>query len=108
MDREQVFQWLHHKDFDNIVNFLKTGQKTVAEDSILQQAVGHFFNEVIGLTNEPASDNTNFVFSQLFILHTQKYFIFSEEQFENIVVHLAKTSKKSEEAFYYASPVLHK
>lgn len=105
MEREQVFQWLQHKDFDNIVNFLKTGQKTVAEDTILQQAVGHFFNEVIGLTNQPASDNTNFVFSQLFILHTQKFFTFSDEQFVSIVVHLARTSKKSEEAFFYASKV---
>lgn len=103
MDREQVFQWLQHKDFDNIVNFLKTGQKTVADDTILQQAVGHFFNEVIGLTNQPTSDKTNFVFSQLFILHTQKFFAFSNEQFEKIVVHLSKNSKKSEEAFFYAS-----
>lgn len=103
MDREQVFQWLHQKDFDNIVKFLKTGQKTVAEDSILQQAVGHFFNEVTDLKNQPANDDTNFVFTQLFILHTQKFFCFSEEQFENIVVHLAKNSKKSEEAFFYAS-----
>ena len=105
MDREQIFQWLHHKDFDKIVNFLKTGQEIVAEDTILQQAVGHFFNDVISLTNQPASDDTNFVFSQLFILHTQKYFTFSDEQFENIVVHLARTSKKSDEAFFYATKV---
>lgn len=105
MEREQVFQWLQQKDFNKIVNFLKTGKEKVAEDAILQQAVGHFFNEVIGLTNQPTSDNTNFVFNQLFILHTQKYFAFSDEQFENIVVHLARTSKKSDEAFFYASKV---
>ena len=103
MEREQVYQWLHHKDFDNIVKFLKTGQETVSGDSILQQAVGHFFNEVIGLTNQPLNDNTNFIFSQLFILHTQKYFIFSDEQFESIVIHLATNSKKPDEAFFYAS-----
>lgn len=103
MDREQVFQWLHQKDFDTIVKFLKTGQKTVAEDSILQQAVGHFFNELTDLKDQAANDNANFVFNQLYILHTQKFFCFSDEQFEKIVVHLAKISKKSEEAFFYAS-----
>jgi hypothetical protein len=105
MDREQVFQWLQQKDFDKIVEFLKTGQNTVAEDTILQHAVGHFFNEVIGLTSEPASDQTNFIFHKLFILHKQKYFSFSNEQFEKIIVYLAENSKKPSEAFSYASHV---
>ena len=103
MDREQVFQWLHHKDFDNIVDFLKTGQKTVAEDGILQQAVEHFFNEIIELKNQIPNNDTNFLFSQLFMLHTQKLFVFSDTHFESIVVHLATRSKKPEEAFFYAS-----
>lgn len=47
MDREQVFQWLQKKDFKSLISFLKTGQETVDEDPILQNAVGHFFTELI-------------------------------------------------------------
>jgi hypothetical protein len=105
MDREQVFQWIKHKDFDKIVDFLKTGQKTVDEDPILKQAVEHFFNELISLTNQSANADINFVFDQLFILHTKEYFKFSDKQFENIVVHLVNSSKNSEDVFIYASEV---
>jgi hypothetical protein len=103
MEREQVFQWLGHKDFDNIIKFLKTGQNTVKEDAILQQAVQYFFNEVLEIIDKPTTEKANFLLVQLFILHTQKFYTFSNEQFESIVVYLAQNSENPEESIFYAS-----
>lgn len=105
MEREQVFQWLGQKDFDNIVKFLKTGQQTVKEDAILQQAVQYFFNEVLEIIDKPTTDKANFLLVQLFILHTQKFYTFSNEQFESIVVYLAQNSNNPEDSIFYASKI---
>jgi len=102
MDREEIFQWIQKKEFSNIITFLKTGQNIVNDDIILQNALGHFFKELIDGNDVAEKD---FIFGQLFILHTQKppFFTFSEAQFENIVVHLTTVAKKPEEANFYAS-----
>lgn len=103
MDREQVFQHLQRKDFNSIIKFLKTGKSLVAEDNILQQAVGYFFSETITLASQNPSDDNNFTITQLFILHANNFFNFNTEQFEAIVVHLAKNTKNLDEAIHYAS-----
>lgn len=105
MDRELIFQWLQNRDFNKIIDFLKTGKKTVAEDEIIQQAIGHFFTDLINSSKTNISSETTYVFSQLYNLHTNKipFFTFSTEQFEQIVIHLAKAAKKSDEAYFYAS-----
>lgn len=103
MEREEVFQWLKNKDFDRIVGFLKTGKDKVSEDTILQQAVGHFFTEVIAQSEQPDNEATNLLIGKLYMLHSGSFFKFSEEQYEGIVTHLAKVSKKKEEALHFAT-----
>ncbi|MNK11845.1 hypothetical protein D3C87_298940 [compost metagenome] len=103
MDREQVFQWIHKGDFTQIIDFLKTGQKTVAEDPILQQAIGHFFNDLLKKDNN--NSDRVFTLQQLFNLHTARtpYYIFPDEQFEIIVVNLCELVKANEAHLYAAS-----
>ncbi|MEQ1553808.1 MAG: DUF2726 domain-containing protein [Ferruginibacter sp.] len=105
MDREQIFHWLQNKEFDKIISFLKTGKKTVAEDEILQNAVGLFFTDLINSSRTKVDELTHYVFNQLFILHTNKpaFFTFTTEQFESIILHLATNTNKQDEAFFYAN-----
>ncbi len=105
MDRELIYQWLQNKDFNKIIDFLKTGKETVAEDEIIQQAIGHFFSDLINSSKTNTNSETTYVFGQLFNLHTNKipFFTFSAEQFEHIIIHLVKAAKKSDEAYFYAS-----
>ena len=105
MDRELIYQWLQNKDFNKIIDFLKTGKETVAEDEIIQQAIGHFFSDLINSSKTNTNSETTFIFGQLFNLHINKqpFFTFSTEQFEHIITHLVKAAKKSDEAYFYAS-----
>lgn len=103
MDREQVFQWLHKKDFKSLISFLKTGQKNVDEDPILQTAVGHFFTELISSAGNNQNGDTIGVFNQLYMLNNGKFFTFQDNQFELIVTQLCEQTKNMEEAFFYAS-----
>jgi len=100
MDREQVFQWIHKRDFTEVIDFLKTGQKTVADDPILQQAIGHFFHDL--LSSDGQNNDREFILHQLFNLHTAKkpFYVFPNEQFETIVVNLCELVKPTEAHLY--------
>lgn len=102
MDREKVFQWVAKRDFIAVIDFLKTGQKTVAEDPILQQAISHFFNDL--LQGDEQADDKEFTLHQLFNLHSARkpFYIFPDDQFEKIVVSLCKMVKPTK-AHLYAS-----
>jgi very-short-patch-repair endonuclease len=105
IEREEVFKWIQKNEFEKIVEILKGGQKIINEDPILVQAIDLFFKELIITSNLKDSNKVQYIFQQLSMLHEQKLFTFSEDQFEKIMVHLAKNAKSPEEAEFYANKV---
>jgi len=98
MDREELFQALHKKEFQRIITLLKTG-KDLAQDTVAQGAISHFFNELLTPGNLPTGSDPDYIFTQLHMLHEGKFFFFPDHQLEVIVTYICKTSTNPSETY---------
>lgn len=98
--REDLFQEIQKKNYNGVIDFLKTNHSIDKTDPIIQSALGHFFNELIN----DKSKEQHHIFTQLFNLTSGKspFYVFPDQQYKEIVLYLVKSASKRDEAYFYA------
>ena len=106
LNSEQVYQFLAQRKWSELVDLLHAHYKQISSDYTLEAAFKVFESELIRNFDEfQRDDKFEKNLSSLYLIHSAKFYLFSDTVQNKLIVELAKLHDKKgndEQAYYYA------